>query len=290
MKAYILYNPIAGNGQMTEILEKVTESMAMDSDCLNMTEISDYSGLFQKLTQEDRLVIVGGDGTINHFVNATDELQIPCPVYYYPAGSGNDFARELGKTAEDGVFEITSYLKNLPTVEVRGRQSRFLNGIGYGIDGYCCEIGDELRKIPGKNINYTAIAIKGCLFDYVPTGAVVTVDGVRHEYKKVWIAPTMLGKCYGGGMYPTPDQDRMNQERKLSVMVFHDTGRLKTLMIFPSIFTGSHVKHEKYVDVFTGNEITVEFDSPRSLQVDGETYLNVRSYTAKSKPASQTDK
>ena len=31
-----------------------------------------------------------------------------------------------------------------------------------------------------------------------------------------------------------------------------------------------------------GNEITVEFDRPTALQVDGETILGVTSYTAKS--------
>jgi hypothetical protein len=32
----------------------------------------------------------------------------------------------------------------------------------------------------------------------------------------------------------------------------------------------------------TGHEITVEFDQPTPLQIDGETILDVTSYTAKS--------
>ena len=38
----------------------------------------------------------------------------------------------------------------------------------------------------------------------------------------------------------------------------------------------------KKVEEFTGNEITVEFDQPTPLQIDGETILDVTSYTAKS--------
>ena len=34
-------------------------------------------------------------------------------------------------------------------------------------------------------INYTGIAIKGLLFNFKPKNATVTVDGIRHEYKKV---------------------------------------------------------------------------------------------------------
>ncbi len=48
----------------------------------------------------------------------------------------------------------------------------------------------------------TAIAIKGLLFHYRPTNAVITVDGVTHTYKKVWLVPTMNGRYYGGGMMP----------------------------------------------------------------------------------------
>ena len=129
-------------------------------------------------------------------------------------------------------------------VTVNGKTYRFLNGIGYGIDGYCCEVGDKLRETTEGNINYTAIAIKGLLFHYKPTDATVTVDGVKHKFKRVWLAPTMNGKFYGGGMMPTPNQDRT--VGKLSVMVYHNLGKLKALMVFPSIFKCKHVKQKKY--------------------------------------------
>ena len=171
---------------------------------------------------------------------------------------------------------------------VNGKTFRFINGIGYGIDGYCCEVGDKLRGEGKKDINYASIAIKGLLFHYKPTNAVVTVDGVKHEYKKVWLAPTMNGRFYGGGMMPTPDQVRNGG--KLSTMLFHGSGKLKTLMIFPSIFKGEHVKHTDCVTVLEGKEVTVEFDRPTALQIDGETILGVTSYTAKAFGADTAEK
>jgi diacylglycerol kinase family enzyme len=51
-------------------------------------------------------------------------------------------------------------------------------------------------------------------------------------------------------------------------------------MIFPSIFKGEHVKNTKYVTVLTGKNITVEFDRPTPLQIDGETVLGVTEYNA----------
>ncbi len=275
----ILWNPISGNGLNEESIHHLEQLMDAKLSAVDVTTVVDYAALLSQLGAEDLLIIAGGDGTLNRFINHIDGLQIPCEIFYYPCGTGNDFARDLEKEANCQPFSIHAYLHNLPTVEVKGQKYRFINGVGYGIDGYCCEIGDEMRKIPGKKVNYTAIAIKGLLMDYVPTDATVTVDGVRHEYKKVWLAPTMLGRYYGGGMLPAPEQSR--EKDHLSVMLFQGSGKLRTLMIFPSIFQGKHIKHDKFVHVHAGKEITVEFSQPRPLQIDGETILNVTSYTAR---------
>ena len=53
-------------------------------------------------------------------------------------------------------------------------------------------------------------------------------------------------------------------------------------MVFPSIFKGEHVNHKEMVEVLTGKEITVKFDAPTALQIDGETVKNVTEYTVKS--------
>ena len=65
------------------------------------------------------------------------------------------------------------------------------------------------------------------------------MDGKSYSYKKVWLASVMNGKFYGGGMMPTPNQDRLREDGKISVLVFHDVGKLRALMIFPSIFSGT---------------------------------------------------
>ncbi len=281
---YILFNPHAGNGKCKADVDKLRD-LFPDAEFMDMTAITSYQVFFAQINPEDDMVLCGGDGTINRFVNDIDGLDIPCKVYYYAVGTGNDFAHDIAKTkCHTPDYTINEYLRDLPSVEINGKKTIFLNGIGFGIDGYCCEEGDRIREIqPGKDIDYTGIAIKGLLYKYKPTSATVTVDGVEHKYKKVWIAPTMNGRFYGGGMMPTPDQDRLNKDRKVSCMVFHDSGKLRTLMIFPSIFKGTHVKHNKYVEVLCGNEISVEFSGPRALQIDGETVLGVTKYTVKTK-------
>ena len=178
-------------------------------------------------------------------------------------------------------MQLNKYLADLPTVTVNSKSYRFLNGVGYGIDGYCCEIGDKMRAEGKTNINYAGIAIRGLLFHYRPTHAIVTVDGKRYDFNHVWLAPAMNGRFYGGGMMVTPEQKRLG-DGSLSVCIMYGSGKLKTLAVFPSIFKGEHVKHTEMVKVLTGHEIRVEFDRPTALQIDGETILGVTSYTVRS--------
>lgn len=271
-KTVVLYNPLSGN--CTE--ETITQALP-GCECFDVTKINDYQSVLSGVTAEDTLILCGGDGTLNRFVNDTQGMEIPCEILYYPVGTGNDFAFDvIGSKTSEKPFSIKEYLTNLPTVTVKGKTCLFLNGVGFGIDGYCCEVGDELRKKSDKPVNYTMIAIKGLLFHYKPTNAKVTVDGTEHHFKKVWIAPTMFGRCYGGGMMPTPGQTR--KDDTVATLLYHNSGKLKALAVFPSIFKGEHVKHKEMVTILKGKSISVEFDSPRPLQIDGETILNVTSY------------
>lgn len=279
MKKYVLYNPVAGNGNGRLQAKQLAERFREDELVLcDVREIENYGDFFAQLDKNADVIVCGGDGTLNRFVNNIKGLKINNPLYYFACGSGNDFLRDVEH--DNGLIALAAYLENLPTVSVHGRDYAFLNGVGYGIDGYCCEVGDKLRlQKPGEAINYTGIAIKGLLFHYKPVNATVIVDGKEYRFKKVWLAPTMNGRFYGGGMLPAPEQRR--EDTKVSVMVFHGTGKIKSLLIFPSIFKGEHVKKKKHISVFSGNEITVRYDEPRTLQIDGETIVNVSQYTAR---------
>ena len=275
---YVLYNSKAGMGNTLENMKILEVVMNMDLTIIDILNITNYHTFLGGLSEDDFIILAGGDGTLNRFVNDTEGIAFENEILYYPNGTGNDFSHDLEHIKECAPFFITEYLKNLPQVIVKGKKYRFINGVGFGIDGYCCEVGDELKKIPGKKINYTSIAIKGLLFHYKPVNAKVTVDDDVYLFEKVWVAPTMKGRFYGGGMMPTPNQDRKSE--KLSTMIFYGSGKFKTLMIFPSLFKGEHMKHMKHICILEGKNITVEFDRPTSLQIDGETILGVTSYTA----------
>ena len=242
-----------------------------------------YAEIFPLLEKDDKIILCGGDGTLNRFVNSVDVLP-ENDVYLFATGTGNDFLTDVGGDKDKPVL-INDYICDLPIVTVNGKDYKFVNGIGYGIDGYCCEVGDAMKAAGKTDINYAGIAIKGLLFKYKPRNAVVTVDGVTKTYKKVWLSPTMQGRYYGGGMIPTPNQGRLSDRGNVSTMVSYGVGKLKALMVFPSIFTVEHVKPTKMIDVLEGDVVTVKFDVPTALQIDGETILGVTEYTVTSRNA-----
>lgn len=275
---YTLYNSLANNKREPEYVVELRKK-GKSENIIDVTKI-DYKVFFNSINPNDVIYLVGGDGNINYLANAIDIEKFKNEIYLIPSGTGNDFFHDVTEGKEVDKVLLNPYLIDLPTVEVNGIKKKFINGIGFGIDGYCCEVGDKLKEKSTKKINYTSIAIKGLLFHFKPVRAKVIVDGNTYEHTKVWLTPTMKGRYYGGGMKIAPNQDR-NEKGKVSAVVYRAPNKFKALMVFPSIFKGEHIKKTKMVKVYEGHEITVVFNKPTALQIDGETVKNVLTYTVR---------
>lgn len=265
---YYLYNPLANNGIKPKI-ENV--------NLINVIGL-DYKKFFDELKPEDEVTFIGGDGTVSHLLMELDGYDVKNNVYLLANGTGNDFLNDIEAPLDKEVL-LNPYMKNLPHVYVNGIKRPFINNMGLGIDGFCCEEADIIKKkMPNKKINYTAIAIKGLLYKFKPTHAEIEVDGKHYEYDNVWLAPAMKGRYYGGGMMIAPGQDRNSD--KLTVVVYACKSKLKSLINFPLIFEGKHVEKTDMVHVYTGNKVHVKFTTPCAAQIDGDTVLNVLEYSA----------
>ena len=276
---YLLYNPLARNGQGENLKNEAISNLKnkfSDLEEVNVVELDVQAFITDKLKPEDSLILVGGDGTLNKFANNIYEHNLTNDFYLYRAGTGNDFLKDLD--VKDNIVKINDYLKKLPTITVNGQKRYYINGIGYGIDGMVCVVADDKKAKGEKNINYTSISINLLLFKYKCPNARVVIDGKEYKFKKVWLASSMNGRYYGGGMRIAPEQDRLSG--KITFVTMHNSGRIKTLLMFKKIFTGDHVKHKKNVFVAQGNKIEVYFDKPMALQIDGEVVENVTSYVA----------
>ena len=266
---YYLYNPLANNG--------IKPENKSGTEWIDATK-TDYRTFLSSLKEDDEVVLIGGDGTVNYFANHCDCENLKNNVYLLANGTGNDFLKDIGEETGKEIL-LNPYLKNLPTVKVNGIERKFINNMGFGIDGYCCETADKIKtEKPQEKINYTAIAIKGLLFHFRPCHAWIEADGKSYEFDNVWLAPTMKGKYYGGGMMIAPEQDRNSDT--LSVVVYMAKSKLKALIAFPSIFEGKHVDKKDMVRIIEARKVHVRFSRPCAAQIDGDTVLNVTEYRA----------
>ena len=79
---YYLYNSLANNGIKPDFGPDVTPIDAVGLD---------YVEYLKGLAPEDELVLVGGDGTLNYFINAVKGFELKNKVWFYGSGTGNDF-------------------------------------------------------------------------------------------------------------------------------------------------------------------------------------------------------
>ena len=122
---YYLYNSKSNNGIRPEISDSIELIDAVGMD---------YPAFLEGLNEEDEVVLIGGDGTLNYFVNHTKGFEIKNNIYLLGGGTGNDFFTDIGKSAGEEV-KVNEYIKNLPTVRVNGLEQLFINNMGFGIDG-----------------------------------------------------------------------------------------------------------------------------------------------------------
>ena len=279
---YVLFNKLANNGEGEKWADALFTTLGVsEGDEYKKVGLVglDMKEFVSKLGADDVVYFVGGDGSLNRLANDLNGVEVPCPFYLISGGTGNDFMRDITENyPSEGYTDIREYIKNLPTVRINGKEERkFINGIGYGLDGVCCEIADQMKAAGKKKVNYTALSIRLVLFKYNCPNATVTIDdGEEKRIDKVWLASAMNGRYYGGGMKEAPDQDRKGD--KLTFVSWSGSGRIKTLAAFPSIFKGEHVQKKDIVTVIPAKKIKVKFDSPRAMQVDGDTVLNVSEY------------
>lgn len=271
---YILYNSRASTG--AKDIDEVKTAFAGEDPVLEDITALEPKAFFGGLTERDKVILCGGDGTINHLIN---DLEGECPVvpiHLWRLGTGNDFIRDV--TTDDDksarTVLLNDHIRDLPHADIGGRRYWFLNGCCGGVDALVCQrMNDERDRKP----SYVTTAIRSFFKDFKTTTARVTVDGETRVYDRVWMAGAMNGRYQGGGMLFAPGQDRHGDT--LCSFVWHGTSALGTLLHFPSIMSGGHVKYTKYCDMLRGRSVTIEFGDPNFVQMDGETIPNVTVFT-----------
>lgn len=244
---------------------KLQKYLAKKGETSEIHDIFEYDGKYDNLIEEIptdvKVVLVGGDGTVHHFINYIKGKTIRHRYYLYTAGSGNDYSRgHKGK-----FFEITDEIKHLPTVNTKDNSISFINGFGIGIDAAVCAAQATNSKNNIKESYYKIT--KRTFHTFKKFSLKYDIDGKVIEYDDVWLTVVQNGKFVGGGMKIAPKAKR--DDDHLDIVIVRHLPLWRLFLIFPLIFLGFH-GISKYVEFHTGKIIKLETKNYGTFQVDGE--------------------
>jgi diacylglycerol kinase family enzyme/3-methyladenine DNA glycosylase AlkD len=266
---YILFtNPNSFNGRdgklikrIGKYLKKIGEEYREES----VFSINETKTFLSNLDETDKLVFIGGDGTINKVANTFINYNIKNEIYLAKKGTGNDFARSIKN--KKLIIDIKKYLKPLPSVRFGTESAYFLNGVGLGADGQVCHFVNHSEGKKNK-LNYLKNTLRAFI-QAKPCNASYNVDGVEFTHKKVWFSAAMNSQYFGGGMKVAPKANR--EEDLLYLIVVKRFSRLALFFVFISIYFGLHFIFKRSVLCYSGKHIKVTYDSDTYFQMDGET-------------------
>ena len=269
----ILYNPLSNNsksGIQTHKLIRYYKKNNIPFRLKSIVKIKDIKSYLEGKDHIDKIILLGGDGTINHFVNSTMNVEIKQDIYLKRNGTGNDFLRTLKVQDDNPQYIMESIYDN-------GFKTNFVNGTGMGLDGY---VGFLIQKAKRKGkLAYLYHTLRA-LIKYIPEPITVEIDDEKHHFKKAYIVTMNNGKYFGGGMKISPDA-KINDEF-LDVIVVHTISKWLILPVFFSIYIGKHIKLKRWVTHFKAKKVKATFTTPQITQADGENYSDVTSMLVQS--------
>ncbi|MBR0131950.1 MAG: YegS/Rv2252/BmrU family lipid kinase [Lachnospiraceae bacterium] len=249
------------------------------------TEHKGHAGELAKkiseLPDEDiRIVILGGDGTVNEVINGITDLS-KVKLGVIPVGSGNDFCRGLG--IKGSVSEILRGILerkgedytavDLGEVETDEYGSRlFAISSGFGLDAIVCKTVDESK---GKKV-LNSLGLGKLSYGIQTVFSLFSMDTFRaggesdletRLYNDVIFAAVMNMRAEGGGVPMAPGADPFDGH--LSVCCAHDIPKWKTFMYFPKLLAAKHENIEGF-DIFETFSLNMVLNKPVVLHTDGE--------------------
>jgi diacylglycerol kinase (ATP) len=272
----IILNPTAGGGRAGRLEVWLRERLAARPDA--RLEITRRSGHAEELAfaargHHDRVVAVGGDGTIQEVLNGLINGAPAASIGIVPVGSGNDLARSLGLPRDPGAAWTIALGSTERPIDIAhatagdGRTRWFGSAGGIGFDaqvaaamatrsgwqrgqaGYLLTTLSELRRFDNRQVE-------------------LSLDGVAREYRALFVA-IANGEYYGGGMRIAPGASV--DDGLLDLCIVGDVSRLTALRQLANLYRGTHVHHPQ-VDLQQARSVIVDGDARTLTHLDGEPF------------------
>ena len=253
---YILYNPCARNCQRQNKMKKHEKMIKQyfNEEVVTMQNIQlieSHVDFINSIDPADKLVVMGGDGTLNNLVNKIDFDENKLEnIYFFNNGMANDFLKSLN--IKEKIIPIYKYLTGLPKMIVKEKTRKFLNGVGIGIDGLVCRYIDMTNTKKTKKLYYQA-ALKA-IKEHEPFCLDIEIDSENYRFENVQLCSIMNAPYYGG-INMSPFSNRVNDY--LDVVVVSNMSKKKILNDFPKVYKGRAMEKNN-IQTFKGHVITVK--------------------------------
>lgn len=269
-KLFVVTNPTSGSrGRHQSVMREFLSFVESKDLSIQLVETTPSQNAAAQVNSHfdngfTDLVIIGGDGTFNEAINGLD---FDVPVTFIPAGTGNDFVKNLsiGKKLPEQLSQLTSdSVCKIDVGHCNGR--KFLNGVGIGFDGQIVEDMAK-RKVPllsgHAKYYYHVLSI---LASYKERPFDFSLNG--HDRTEDLILMTVgNGTTFGGGFKLMPDA-KLN-DGQLEVCTIGAISGLRRFLNIHKLSNGTHGTIPE-VNLFQATEITLKTSDVLFAHIDGE--------------------
>ncbi len=241
--------------------------------------------LSEKDEEDICIIVVGGDGTLNEVVNGITDFE-KVRVSLIPAGSGNDFARNLQikKSPQERLQDILACVEkgtdcyeriDLGVAEWPEASSprKYAISSGVGMDALVCKknatskVKVFMNKLGLGKVSYLIVTVQS-LLTMETADMSVKVDGSSIlNFRRTIFAAAMNAKAEGGGVPMAPKASM--QDGLLSTCFVYKFSKLGALLRLPFLATGTH-EHFNGFKVFDCKKLDIHIKKPMALHTDGE--------------------
>jgi diacylglycerol kinase (ATP) len=207
--------------------------------------------------------IVGGDGTLNYFLNRYKNVELPLSIF--KGGTGNDFSWKLyGNTTVQQQIELVLNAVSQKVDAAVCNHKIFINGVGIGFDGEVLKSMSAIRWL-GGHLGYLLVVIKKIFsfkeFTFSIQSSTLTIN------KKFLLVNIANASRTGGGFYISPLANVADGQ--LNVVLCNALPILKRLRYLPIIEKGKHLALP-FISHHLTQQITIRTAQNVFAQLDGE--------------------
>jgi diacylglycerol kinase (ATP) len=254
----LFINTKAGKGRAIKIAACIKERLQADG--IYFTAFEEWPLHLPAITEA---WIVGGDGTLNYFINLYKEIAVPLVIF--KGGTGNDFAWKLyGNSTLQAQLDCVLSVSARPVDAGMCNDKLYLNSIGIGFDGEVLKSMGAIRLL-GGHLGYLLVVIKK-IFSFKEYSFTIKVNEEAHTGKYLLVAINNSSRT-GGGFMVSPKASVT--DGLLDMVLCKQLSVIKRLLALPLIEKGKHLTLS-YITYRQQDAVTIICEKEVFAQLDGE--------------------